>query len=76
MQIVYYLSGLTCTDENVVQKSGAQRKAAELGLALIAPDTSPRGLDTPGGHGLSMTMSLPLVLICHKSPHCQQQCCK
>ena len=51
MQIVYYLSGLTCTDENVIQKSGAQRKAAELGLALIAPDTSPRGLDTPGGHG-------------------------
>lgn len=45
---VYYLSGLTCTDENVVNKAGAQRTAAELGLALIAPDTSPRGHNLPG----------------------------
>ncbi len=42
------MSGLTCTDENFIQKAGAQRKAAELGLALIAPDTSPRGLGIPG----------------------------
>ena len=47
-QVVYYLSGLTCTDENVIQKSGIQRKAAQLGLGIVAPDTSPRGLDTPG----------------------------
>lgn len=47
-KVVYYLSGLTCTDDNVMQKSGAQRKAAELGLALVAPDTSPRGLGIPG----------------------------
>ncbi|MAA74078.1 MAG: S-formylglutathione hydrolase [Salinisphaeraceae bacterium] len=45
---VYYLSGLTCTDENFVQKAGAQRLAAELGIALIAPDTSPRGHGLPG----------------------------
>lgn len=45
---VYYLSGLTCTDENFVNKAGAQRVAAELGLALIAPDTSPRGHNLPG----------------------------
>ena len=38
-----WLSGLTCSDENFVQKAGAQRRAAELGLALITPDTSPRG---------------------------------
>ena len=43
-----WLSGLTCTDENMLQKAGAQRVAAELGLALIAPDTSPRGLNLPG----------------------------
>lgn len=48
MQVVYFLSGLTCTDENFTQKSGAQRKAAELGLALVAPDTSPRGLGIEG----------------------------
>lgn len=46
--VLFYLSGLTCTDENVMQKSGIQRKAAELGLAIIAPDTSPRGLNIPG----------------------------
>lgn len=46
--LIYYLSGLTCNDENFVQKAGAQRKAAELGLALVAPDTSPRGLDIEG----------------------------
>lgn len=40
---VYWLSGLTCTDENFVIKAGAQRYAAELGIVLIAPDTSPRG---------------------------------
>ena len=38
---VYWLSGLTCTEENFSVKSGAQRYAAELGLALIIPDTSP-----------------------------------
>ncbi len=41
--VVVWLSGLTCTDENFVQKAGAQRQAAELGLVLVAPDTSPRG---------------------------------
>lgn len=40
---VIYLSGLTCTEDNVTQKAGAQRVCAELGLAFIAPDTSPRG---------------------------------
>ena len=41
--VLYWLSGLTCTDENFMQKAGAQRIAAELGMAIIAPDTSPRG---------------------------------
>jgi len=45
--VIYYLSGLTCTDENFVTKAGAQRMAAELGMAIIAPDTSPRGDDVP-----------------------------
>jgi S-formylglutathione hydrolase len=44
---VYWLSGLTCTDDNVRTKAGAQRYAAEFGLALIMPDTSPRGADVP-----------------------------
>ena len=46
--VLYFLSGLTCSEENFVIKAGAQREAAERGLMLIAPDTSPRGLGLPG----------------------------
>ncbi|MBX3685253.1 MAG: S-formylglutathione hydrolase [Rhodocyclaceae bacterium] len=57
--VLYWLSGLTCSDENFMQKAGAQRIAAELGVAIVAPDTSPRGAEVPGdpdgawdfGHG-------------------------
>jgi len=48
--VLYFLSGLTCTEENFTVKSGAQRRAAELGLVLVMPDTSPRGTDLPGEH--------------------------
>ena len=43
-----YLAGLTCNEETFMAKAGAQRVAAELGVALIAPDTSPRGAQVPG----------------------------
>lgn len=46
--LVIYLAGLTCTEETFPIKAGAQRVAAELGLALLSPDTSPRGIDLPG----------------------------
>lgn len=45
--VLYWLSGLTCTDENFSSKAGAQRIAAELGIALVIPDTSPRGESVP-----------------------------
>lgn len=51
LPVLYWLSGLTCTDENFMQKSGVQRIAAELGMVIVAPDTSPRGdnvADDPG----------------------------
>ena len=48
--VLWWLSGLTCTDENFMQKAGAQHLAAELGLAIVCPDTSPRGTDLPGEH--------------------------
>ena len=44
---VFWLSGLTCTEENFTVKAGAQRVAAELGLMVVAPDTSPRGDGVP-----------------------------
>jgi S-formylglutathione hydrolase len=46
--VLWYLAGLTCTEETFMIKSGAQRVAAELGLALVAPDTSPRDVGLPG----------------------------
>ena len=46
--VMYWLSGLTCTDQNFMQKAGAMRRAADLGLAIVCPDTSPRGLGLPG----------------------------
>ena len=45
---VLYLAGLTCTEETFMTKAGAQRLAAELNIALICPDTSPRGANVPG----------------------------
>ncbi len=44
---LYWLSGLTCTEDNFITKAGAQRVAAELGLVIVAPDTSPRGERVP-----------------------------
>jgi S-formylglutathione hydrolase len=46
--VLYYLSGLTCTEETFLAKGGAQRMASELGVMLVAPDTSPRGAGFPG----------------------------
>ncbi len=77
--VLYWLSGLTCTDENFMQKAGAFKKAAELGIAIVAPDTSPRGdnvaddeaYDLGKGAGFyvnattkTMVRTLPYVLIC------------
>jgi S-formylglutathione hydrolase len=46
--VLFYLAGLTCTEETFAIKAGAQQHAARLGLALVMPDTSPRGTDLPG----------------------------
>ncbi|AOS95738.1 S-formylglutathione hydrolase YeiG [Microbulbifer aggregans] len=52
--VLYWLSGLTCTDENFSQKAGAQRMAAELGIALVIPDTSPRGDEVADDEGYDL----------------------
>jgi S-formylglutathione hydrolase len=48
LPILYFLSGLTCTEENFMAKAGAQQHAAQAGLILVVPDTSPRHTGTPG----------------------------
>jgi S-formylglutathione hydrolase len=46
--VLYFLSGLTCTEQNFITKAHVQRYAAEVGMMVVAPDTSPRELDLPG----------------------------
>ncbi len=48
LPVLYWLSGLTCTWANFTEKAGAQRYAAEHGVIIVAPDTSPRGVNIPG----------------------------
>jgi len=52
--VLYWLSGLTCTDENFMQKAGALSIAAELGIAIVAPDTSPRGEEVANDDGYDL----------------------
>jgi len=54
LPVLYWLSGLTCTDENFMQKSSVQRIAAELGLVVVAPDTSPRGEHVANDEGYDL----------------------
>lgn len=54
LPVLYWLSGLTCTEQNFITKAGALRHAAEHGLVLVAPDTSPRGDDVPDADGYDL----------------------
>ena len=70
--VLYYLSGLTCTDENASQKSGIQQYADEKGIAVVFPDTSPRGLNVPGesdswDFGVGAGASVPVCRFLHST---------
>ncbi len=54
LPVLYWLSGLTCTEQNFITKAGAQRYAAEHGIILVAPDTSPRGDDVADAEGYDL----------------------
>ena len=54
LPVLYWLSGLTCTEQNFITKAGAQRHAAEHGVVIVAPDTSPRGDDVPDAEGYDL----------------------
>lgn len=66
--VLYWLSGLTCTDENFMQKAGAQRMAAELGIAIVAPDTSPRGDNVANDDGYDLGQGAGFYLNATQAP--------
>lgn len=65
---LYWLSGLTCTDDNFRIKAGAQRYAAEFGLALVIPDTSPRGSEVPDDPAYDLGQAASFYVDAERSP--------
>lgn len=66
--VLYWLSGLTCNDENFTTKAGAQRVAAELGIILVMPDTSPRGEDVANDAGYDLGQGAGFYLNATQAP--------
>ncbi|GGY33716.1 S-formylglutathione hydrolase [Bacterioplanes sanyensis] len=71
MPVLYWLSGLTCSDENFMQKAGAMRTAAELGLVLVAPDTSPRGPNVANDDGYDLGQGAGFYVNASQTPWAQ-----
>jgi S-formylglutathione hydrolase len=66
--VLYWLSGLTCTDENFTTKANAQRVASELGMVLVMPDTSPRGADVANDDGYDLGQGAGFYLNATQQP--------
>lgn len=66
--VLYWLSGLTCNEQNFISKAGAQRYAAEHGLILVAPDTSPRGDDVADAEGYDLGLGAGFYLNATQAP--------
>jgi S-formylglutathione hydrolase len=66
--VLYFLSGLTCTEQNVIQKSGMQRYAAEHGLVIVSPDTSPRGDGVADAEGDDIGLSAGFYVDATQAP--------
>lgn len=66
--VVYWLSGLTCSEQNFITKAGAQRYAAEHGLILVAPDTSPRGEGVADADGYDLGQGAGFYLNAAQAP--------
>ena len=66
--VLYWLSGLTCTEQNFITKAGAQRYAAEHGVILVAPDTSPRGDDVPMPDGYDLGLGAGFYVNATQAP--------
>ena len=68
LPVLYWLSGLTCTEQNFITKAGAQRYAAEHGIILVAPDTSPRGEDVADADGYDLGKGAGFYLNATQAP--------
>ena len=68
LPVLYWLSGLTCTEQNFITKAGAQRYAAEHGIILVAPDTSPRGDDVADAEGYDLGKGAEFYLNATQAP--------
>ena len=68
LPVLYWLSGLTCTEQNFITKAGAQRYAAEHGLILVAPDTSPRGDEVADADGYDLGKGAGFYLNATQTP--------
>jgi S-formylglutathione hydrolase len=66
--VLWWLSGLTCTEDNFTSKAGAYRVAAELGLIIVAPDTSPRGADVPDDEAYDLGQGAGFYLNATEAP--------
>lgn len=66
--VIYWLSGLTCTEQNFITKAGAQRYAADHGVILVAPDTSPRGDDVADAEGYDLGKGAGFYLDATQAP--------
>ncbi|KRD32098.1 S-formylglutathione hydrolase [Lysobacter sp. Root916] len=66
--VLYWLSGLTCSEQNFITKAGAQRYAAEHGLILVVPDTSPRGADVADADGYDLGQGAGFYLNATREP--------
>ena len=66
--VVFWLSGLTCTEQNFITKAGAQKAASELGLIIVAPDTSPRGEHVPNDDAYDMGQGAGFYLNATQEP--------
>ncbi len=68
LPVLYWLSGLTCNEQNFITKAGAQRHAAEHGVILVAPDTSPRGEGVPDVQGYDLGQGAGFYVNATQSP--------
>ena len=66
--VLYWLSGLTCTEQNFITKAGAQRYAAEHGVIVVAPDTSPRGEGVPDAEGYDIGLGAGFYVNATQAP--------